>query len=493
MQDPEEEFADKPHLEACRFEMKISKDLFWIVMQGAASDSDEFEHTVVRIEGSRRRHEIEAVFPELHGGEELFAIFVMQRTQHDLVARGDGPEREKDQCCERFLRFGKVVCTRLRRRGFWADLSDPATGYPIIGDRGGQTHNDLDLVESLLRYPGTQVGACCVVTHPKFGTSVYPATLFCCAPRSIVDSAVSQALLADQSWGEPFEPEERTSTTGIFILPPRTCPEWNKLDLIRQQYFENLRLGPHLSIVDPFVLRGQLDRAVLMLQKQFRPMQFRLRFRRFAALEHPRSVTVYAFPEDDPPGSLQSLGLELARIFPMCTRLMNYEGRQEALLVPHMSIAKVQTMAEAHSLIRTLDQEMLSLEFDVEHVQVCERATELGSGEPFQLYASVSISENSKLAPFFGYGSIEYQRDGETCVLVSDLDASDQQGDLDTLVASAGTEGCIRRIVLQNPRQRNRCQGLVEFSLYNQALAFINHIRNVSHRHCGLAREYLYP
>ena len=86
----------------------------------------------------------------------------------------------------------------------------------MLGKRGGQTHNDLDLVESLLRYPPVQVGNCCVVSHPRFGTSVYPATMFASAPRHRIDAALEAAERMEQQVGEPFEAEERTSIAAIF-------------------------------------------------------------------------------------------------------------------------------------------------------------------------------------------------------------------------------------------------------------------------------------
>ena len=452
----------------------------------------DWEHSVTMPLGGTRLRDLRAVFPampERVGADGVRALVSLQRTGHDLVARGPGPAAAKEACFGRFSRMGRLVCRHLRQRGAWADMSDPASGAPLLGRRGGATHADLELVQWALRYPGTQVGSCCVVAHPSFGTAVYPAILFFAAPLAAFDSALQAAVAAENALGQALVPAERTSMTGIFIVPPR--PLWRHLDPLRQRYFDNLRMGPHLSIVEKFVDRAQLDRGINELTEKFAKMPaFRLRFRQLDILEHRRSATVYAVPEDTPPGSIQQLARELARIFPQCASLLE---RNNGTLLAHMSVAKVASAAAARQLVAQL-QGTFDFEFDCRFVQVCERLSELGSGEPFILRESFPITGDDAAVPDFGFGSAEYDENHvlSKSVLVSALDSQDPVGNLASIAALAHSAApVLHQRVLKNPEDRNRCQGLLEFSSHASAVEFIETCGGNVHVRMG--RELMYP
>jgi hypothetical protein len=66
---------------------------------------------------------------------------------------------------------------------------------------------------------------------------------------------------------------------------------------VREEYFEDLRLGPHVSVVDPFVLKSQLDRAWLILSDELQKFpSFKVCLRKFDVLVHGASCTVFAVP-----------------------------------------------------------------------------------------------------------------------------------------------------------------------------------------------------
>jgi hypothetical protein len=120
----------------------------------------------------RVRNEFARVFPDLDAAppdttHKLLVCITFQRTSVDLVSQGPAAEEDKRANGERFLSVASLVCASLRGRGHWADMADPATGYPVLGTRGGHTHNDLETVERFLHYPSTLVGSCCVTDHPS--------------------------------------------------------------------------------------------------------------------------------------------------------------------------------------------------------------------------------------------------------------------------------------------------------------------------------------
>jgi hypothetical protein len=64
-------------------------------------------------------------------GFEFCAIPTFQSSSVDLVGLGASVEDAKDDLLERFVVFAWHVCDGLRKRGFWADFTDPASGYPV--------------------------------------------------------------------------------------------------------------------------------------------------------------------------------------------------------------------------------------------------------------------------------------------------------------------------------------------------------------------------
>jgi hypothetical protein len=98
------------------------------------------------------------IFPEAAGnnaGGKVYIILTFQPSKVDLVDWSDEAAVEKDLllenaraphqslltlrdspsqsrlCFFQFVTWGKSVCQLLRRDGYWADLSDPCSGYPV--------------------------------------------------------------------------------------------------------------------------------------------------------------------------------------------------------------------------------------------------------------------------------------------------------------------------------------------------------------------------
>ncbi len=155
------------------------------------------EHHVRPVTSARLRQELNGVFPELAdcgSALELYAVVTVQECHYDLVSRSQGAEREKNSHCERFLTWGRAVAEAVRGAGGWADMPDPATGYPVLGRRGGLAHNELECVQRVLKFSSTQVGSCCVLEHPRWGTRCYPASLFVAvAEKATLDRAIQAA------------------------------------------------------------------------------------------------------------------------------------------------------------------------------------------------------------------------------------------------------------------------------------------------------------
>lgn len=145
------------------------------------------------------------------------------RTQSrlDLVNVGPDIEAEKDYCLERFMSWASQVCDTLVARGFWADFIDPCSGLPMAraarslwpskrciplhvwhqtssapsqrSKVNGGVYPEVQALSTLLNYRTSNAGCCRVVLHPKWATSVYPASLFAKAPLEELLAAIREA------------------------------------------------------------------------------------------------------------------------------------------------------------------------------------------------------------------------------------------------------------------------------------------------------------
>lgn len=122
----------------------------------------------------------------MRGPMEILALPTNQHARHDLVNIGEHIEAEKDRLLNCFMEFGDELCSKIRHAGYWADYIDPCSGLPMLTKNCNKVYSEVDGMECLLNYRAYNAGFCKVLTHPKWGSAVYPATIFCYAPRGTV-------------------------------------------------------------------------------------------------------------------------------------------------------------------------------------------------------------------------------------------------------------------------------------------------------------------
>mmetsp|Transcript_21586 Transcript_21586/g.27815 ORF Transcript_21586/g.27815 Transcript_21586/m.27815 type:complete len:208 (+) Transcript_21586:56-679(+) len=125
-------------------------------------------------------------------GMQLLAIPTNQRSREDLVKIGDHIEFEKDRLLNVFMQFGASLCEKLRSYGFWADYIDPCSGLPMLTRHCNKVYSEVDGMEVLLGYRAYNAGFCKILLHPKWGSAVYPATIFAFAPSNLVQKILEE-------------------------------------------------------------------------------------------------------------------------------------------------------------------------------------------------------------------------------------------------------------------------------------------------------------
>eukprot|EP00271_Cylindrocystis_brebissonii_P022042 TRINITY_DN8252_c0_g1_i3.p1 TRINITY_DN8252_c0_g1~~TRINITY_DN8252_c0_g1_i3.p1 ORF type:complete len:183 (-),score=18.03 TRINITY_DN8252_c0_g1_i3:787-1335(-) len=126
--------------------------------------------------------ELRSIFP----GEDVASMLIVPTCQHacvDLVHLGEAVEKEKDHLLEEFVGWARPICERLTSEfGHFADYLDPCSGLPMIHRDTTTVYSEVEGLATLLGYVSANAGCCKVILHPRWGSAVYPATMFTKAP-----------------------------------------------------------------------------------------------------------------------------------------------------------------------------------------------------------------------------------------------------------------------------------------------------------------------
>ena len=117
---------------------------------------------------------------------EYLVLATNQKAREDLVATGPHIEAEKDRLLNVFVEFSRHLCEKIHQRGYWSDFIDPCSGLPMLTPHCNKVYSEVDGMECCLGYKAHNAGFCKILTHPSWGSAVYPASVFCFAPRSVV-------------------------------------------------------------------------------------------------------------------------------------------------------------------------------------------------------------------------------------------------------------------------------------------------------------------
>ncbi|RHZ80331.1 hypothetical protein Glove_137g126 [Diversispora epigaea] len=147
--------------------------------------------------GSKRfNQELKNIFPDIKDileKEKCLVIPIFLKCENDMVGIGSEIDKEKDLKLNDFVEWGKLICQKLKDREYWADLTDPASGYPIFSNRGPSMYPDVNGAEQLLKYSIQNVGCCNILLHPKWGSKVYPGTLFSNANLDEIKQVINES------------------------------------------------------------------------------------------------------------------------------------------------------------------------------------------------------------------------------------------------------------------------------------------------------------
>ena len=114
-----------------------------------------------------------------------YIILVLQQSAVPLQEPSDRVALEKDRLRKKLIRFGSSLIFSLQDLGYYSDLFDPRTGYPLLA-RQKMICDDNAVVKAILNYKIVSEGQCSLLLHPIWQHSVYPSTIVTSAPRGVV-------------------------------------------------------------------------------------------------------------------------------------------------------------------------------------------------------------------------------------------------------------------------------------------------------------------
>ena len=158
-----------------------------------SSESSAFAELEYSVHACPKKHKSEAQAMFNLSDDDVGKLIIVptcQKTTVNIIKTGEKVDEEKDACLERFVKFAEIATDVLREKDFWCDYIDPCSGLAMIHKESQRVYGEVDALVTLLNYEYTNVGCCKIVMHPKWGSSVYPASLFAIAPEEEVRSAL---------------------------------------------------------------------------------------------------------------------------------------------------------------------------------------------------------------------------------------------------------------------------------------------------------------
>ncbi|KAJ3349962.1 hypothetical protein HDU83_000171 [Entophlyctis luteolus] len=115
--------------------------------------------------------------------EAVIIVQTFQRAMSDLMVVDEASNAERDRLLECFSAWGRFVIMRIRAHGFWADMTDPCSGYPVFTPRGTSLYPDVEGSVRLLKYSTHNVernmgaGTAAVASAAATAAAVIPRAL----------------------------------------------------------------------------------------------------------------------------------------------------------------------------------------------------------------------------------------------------------------------------------------------------------------------------
>ena len=114
----------------------------------------------------------------------VLAIIVVQIMEHDMVEYSIDIQKERDEALHIFYKMNESLRAYLSNKSkkednlLFMDGVDPMTGSSIYTQSGPSIYDEVDGGSRLLKWKTQQIQYCGILCHPKYGSHIYPSTIF---------------------------------------------------------------------------------------------------------------------------------------------------------------------------------------------------------------------------------------------------------------------------------------------------------------------------
>ena len=176
-------------------------------------------------------------------------------------------------------------------------------------------------------------------------------------------------------------------TLASTILPREI---WQRIQVIRTRFMDEMRCGPHMTFVEPFVPKGkflynllhpkylrntlveEIPLAAALLKEEFKNFPpFKVKFTKFNYFVFPKSSVLYLEPECEPINAIQLMKSKLIQLFPNC----NDRAKRSGEYVPHLSLARFKNEEECKKYKVLLEEKWETVEYTVKEIYLLWRTT----------------------------------------------------------------------------------------------------------------------
>ncbi|KAI6649196.1 Methylmalonic aciduria and homocystinuria type D-like protein, mitochondrial-like isoform X2 [Oopsacas minuta] len=128
--------------------------------------------------------------PELT--DKLSVICLSEHTINDMSKWSQRMAEEREDLTLNFINSAKEICARIEEHGFWADLIDPSSGQPFLGESGSDHMTEIDDRMRHFGFTIEDLGCCKCVRHATWGVNVFVGVIFTTAPTNstIINSLI---------------------------------------------------------------------------------------------------------------------------------------------------------------------------------------------------------------------------------------------------------------------------------------------------------------
>jgi len=189
----------------------------------------------------------------------------------------------------------------------------------------------------------------------------------------------------------PYLPKANSRHQILTAIAPHEF--WPMVQPFRTQFVPDIRCGPHLNLLDPFVMPEHFEEAARILRPnlaQLSPVTAHLRAARFARQVYPKSATLYVEVEFEPADGFQRILDTALKVFPQCNDLVvnAHTGRH----VPHVTLGKFATEGELEEALKVIKTTWKDSSFDIREVYMLSRV----GADPFEILQVIQLGKEPR-------------------------------------------------------------------------------------------------